>query len=73
VGGADQSIATQSYLFRSLVAMGFIDEAVETAERFIQTIDRMEKPFDIAWALFVKCNLSALLGETMCYCRTLQR
>jgi hypothetical protein len=53
--------------------MGFIDEAVETAERFIQTIDRMEKPFDIAWALFVKCNLSALLGETMCYCRTLQR
>lgn len=63
LGGADQSISTQSYLFRSLVAMGFIDEAVETAERFVQTIERMEKPFDIAWALFLRCNLSALLGR----------
>ena len=43
--------------------MGFIDEAVETTERFVQTIDRMEKPFDIAWALLVKCNLCALLGQ----------
>ena len=43
--------------------MGFIDEAVETTERFVQTIDRMEKPFDIAWALIVKCNLCALLGQ----------
>ena len=43
--------------------MGFIDEAVETAERFVQTIDRMEKPYDIAWALVVKCHLCALLGQ----------
>jgi tetratricopeptide (TPR) repeat protein len=43
--------------------MGFIDEAVETTERFIQTIDRMEKPFDIAWALVIKCSLCALLGQ----------
>ena len=43
--------------------MGFIDEAVETTERFVQTIDRIEKPFDIAWALVVKCNLCALLGQ----------
>jgi tetratricopeptide (TPR) repeat protein len=63
LGGADQLIATQTYFFRSLVAMGFIDEAVETTERFVQTIGRMEKPFDIAWALSVKCNLCALLGQ----------
>ncbi|MBR1237324.1 AAA family ATPase [Bradyrhizobium sp. AUGA SZCCT0182] len=63
LGGADQLIATQSYFFRSLVAMGFIDEAVETTECFVQTIDRMEKPFDIAWGLLVKCYLYALLGQ----------
>ena len=63
LGGADQLIPTQDYFFRSLVAMGFIDEAVETTERFVQTIDRMEKPFDIVWALIVKCNLCALLGQ----------
>ena len=63
LGGADQLIPTQDYFFRSLVAMGFIDEAVETTERFVQTIDRMEKPFDIVWALMVKCNLCALLGQ----------
>jgi ATP/maltotriose-dependent transcriptional regulator MalT len=62
-GGADQLIAIQAYLFRSLVAMGFIDEAVETTERFVQTIDWMEKPFDITWALLVKCELCALLGH----------
>jgi tetratricopeptide (TPR) repeat protein len=43
--------------------MGFIDEAVETTERFVQTIDRMEKPFDMAWALVIKCSLCALLGQ----------
>ena len=43
--------------------MGFIDEAVETTERFVQTIDRIEKPFDIAWALLIKCELCALLGH----------
>ncbi len=43
--------------------MGFIDEAVETTERFVQTIDRMEKPFDIVWALLIKCDLCALLGQ----------
>ena len=63
LGGGDQLIPTQDYFFRSLVAMGFIDEAVETTERFVQTIDRMEKPFDIAWALMVKCSLCALLGQ----------
>jgi tetratricopeptide (TPR) repeat protein len=63
LGGADQLMPTQLYFFRSLVAMGFIDEAVETTERFVQTIDRIEKPFDIAWALSVKCNLCALLGQ----------
>ena len=63
LGGGDQLIPTQDILHRSLVAMGFIDEAVETTERFVQTIDRMEKPFDIAWALIVKCNLCALLGQ----------
>jgi tetratricopeptide (TPR) repeat protein len=30
---------------------------------FVQTIDRMEKPFDIVWALIVKCSLCALLGQ----------
>ena len=63
LGGADQLIPTQTYFFRSLVLMGFIDEAVETAERFVQTIDRMERPFDIVWALIVKCSLCALLGQ----------
>jgi class 3 adenylate cyclase/tetratricopeptide (TPR) repeat protein len=63
LGGADQLIATQAYFFRSLVAMGFIDEAVETTERFVQTIDRIEKPFEIAWALLVKSELCALLGH----------
>jgi predicted ATPase len=43
--------------------MGFIDEAVETTERFVQTIDRIEKPFDIVWALIAKCNLCVLLGQ----------
>jgi tetratricopeptide (TPR) repeat protein len=62
-GGADQLIAIQAYLFRSLVAMGFIDEAVEATERFVQTIDWIEKPFDITWALLVKCELCALLGH----------
>jgi tetratricopeptide (TPR) repeat protein len=63
LGGADQLIPTHAYFFRSLVAMGFIDEAVETTERFVQTIDRIEKPFDIVWALVVKCALCALLGH----------
>jgi tetratricopeptide (TPR) repeat protein len=63
LGGGDQIIPTHDLLQRSLVAMGFIDEAVETTERLVQAIDRMEKPFDIAWALTVKCNLSALLGQ----------
>ena len=51
LGGGDQIIPTHDLLQRSLVAMGFIDEAVETTERLVQAIDRMEKPFDIAWAL----------------------
>jgi len=63
LGGADQLIATQAYFFRSLIAIGFIDEAVETTECFVQIIARIKKPFDIAWALFVKCNLCALLGQ----------
>jgi tetratricopeptide (TPR) repeat protein len=63
LGGADQLMPTQDILPRSLVAMGFIDEAVETTERFVQTIDQIEKPYDIAWALSVKCHLCALLGQ----------
>ena len=63
LGGADQRIPTQAFFFRSLVAMGFIDEAVETTERFCQTIDRLEKPYDIVWALLVRCSLCALLGQ----------
>ncbi|KRQ92755.1 hypothetical protein CQ12_26610 [Bradyrhizobium jicamae] len=63
LGGADQLIPTEGYFFRSLALMGFIDEAVETTERFVQTIDRIEKPFDIVWALLVKCSLCALLGQ----------
>src|SRR5712692_2641116 len=63
LGGGDQLIPTHDMLQRSLFAMGFIDEAVETTERLVQAIDRMEKPFDIAWALFVQCNLCALLGQ----------
>ena len=63
LGGGDQIIPTHDLLQRSLVAMGFIDEAVETTEGLVQAIDRMEKPFDIAWALTVKCNLSAQLGQ----------
>jgi len=63
LGGTDQLIPTQHYFFQSLAGMGFIDEAVETTARFVQTIDRMEKPFDIAWALVIKCSLCALLGQ----------
>ena len=63
LGGGDQLIPTQQDFFRSLVAMGFVDEAVETAERFVQTIDRMEKPYDIAWALGTKSLLGVLLGQ----------
>src|SRR6185437_15645916 len=51
LGGGDQLIPTEDILQRSLIAMGFIDEAVETTERFVRTIDRIEKPYDIAWAL----------------------
>jgi class 3 adenylate cyclase/tetratricopeptide (TPR) repeat protein len=63
LGGGDQLIAVHDILQRSLFAMGFIDEAVETTERLVQAIDRMEKPFDIGWALNVKCYLSALFGQ----------
>jgi class 3 adenylate cyclase/tetratricopeptide (TPR) repeat protein len=63
LGGTDQLIPTQHYFFQSLAGMGFIDEAVETTARFVQTIDRIEKPFDIAWALVIKCSLCALLGQ----------
>jgi tetratricopeptide (TPR) repeat protein len=63
LGGADQLLPTQDILQRSLIVMGFIDEAVDTTERFVQTIDRIEKPFEIAWALGLKCNLCALLGQ----------
>jgi hypothetical protein len=63
LGGGDQLLPTQDILQRTLIAMGFIDEAVETTERFVQTIDRIEKPFEIAWALGLKCNLCALLGQ----------
>jgi class 3 adenylate cyclase/tetratricopeptide (TPR) repeat protein len=63
LGGGDQLLPTQDILQRSLIAMGFIDEAVETTERFVQTINRIEKPFEIAWTLGVKCNLCALLGQ----------
>ena len=63
LGGGDQLLPTQDILQRSLIAMGFIDEAVETTERFVQTMDRSEKPFEIAWTLGVKCNLCALLGQ----------
>ena len=63
LGGADQIIPTQGYFFRSLVLMGFVDEAVKTTERFVQAIDQIEKPFDIVWALMVKCSLCALLGQ----------
>ena len=72
LAGADQLIPTQLDFFRSLVAMGFIDEAVETTERFVQTIDRMEKPYDVVWALLIKCGLCALLGrnEELLECAT---
>ena len=43
--------------------MGYIDEAVERKERLIQTIDQNERPFDFAWALFMRCDLYALLGQ----------
>jgi class 3 adenylate cyclase/tetratricopeptide (TPR) repeat protein len=63
LGGGDQLIATHDILQRSLIAMGFIDEAIETTDRLVQAIDRMEKPFDIGWALLVKGHLCALLGQ----------
>ena len=63
LGGGDQLIPIHDILQRSLVAMGFIDEAVETTDRLVQAIDRMEKPFDIGWALLVKGHLCALLGQ----------
>ena len=66
LGGGDQLIPTQTYFHRSLVAMGFIDEAVETTERFVQTIDRIEKPFDIAWALLVKCEFMRATRPKRC-------
>ena len=70
LGGADQLIPTQHILFqRSLVAMGFIDEAVETTERFVQTIDRMEKPFDIAWALLVEVRFMRAARPKRCATR----
>jgi hypothetical protein len=43
--------------------MGFIDDAVETKECFDQTIGQLEKPFEIAWALIVKCEVDAALGQ----------
>ena len=63
LGGGDQLIAIHDILQRSLVAMGFIDEVVETTDRLVQAIDRMEKPFDVSWALSVKCHLCALVGQ----------
>jgi hypothetical protein len=43
--------------------MGFIDDAVETKECFDRTIGQLEKPFEIAWALIVKCEADAALGQ----------
>jgi class 3 adenylate cyclase/tetratricopeptide (TPR) repeat protein/ABC-type transport system involved in cytochrome c biogenesis ATPase subunit len=63
LGGGDQLIPTHDILQRSLVAMGCIDEAVETTERLVGLIDRMEKPYEIAWVLHVNCHLCALLGQ----------
>ena len=72
LGGADQLIPTQFYLFKSLVAMGLIDEAVEATERFVDTIDCMEKPYDVVWALMPKCGLCMLLGHNEALLRTLR-
>jgi tetratricopeptide (TPR) repeat protein len=63
LGGGDQGIVTARYLSRSLMAVGFIDDAIETTERFVQSIDQFERPFDVAWALQTKCELCALLGD----------
>jgi len=63
LGGGDQLIPTLDILQRSLITMGFIDEAVETTARLVQTIDHTDKPFEVAWTLGVKCNLCALLGQ----------
>jgi tetratricopeptide (TPR) repeat protein len=63
LGGADQSIATQLYLVRSLVLLGRFDEAVEFAKSFVKTIDQIKKPFDLAWAILVRCDLNLLLNN----------
>jgi class 3 adenylate cyclase/tetratricopeptide (TPR) repeat protein len=63
LGGGDQLMPIQDILPRALVVMGLIDEAVETTECFVRTIDLIEKPYDVAWALSVKCHSCALRGQ----------
>lgn len=63
IGGADQGIVTLLYKERSLVLLGRIDEAVESCESFLKTIDQITKPFELAWAILVRCDLNLLLNN----------
>jgi class 3 adenylate cyclase/tetratricopeptide (TPR) repeat protein len=63
VGGGDLRVVIQFYFSRALTLIGFLDELTETTERFLQTVGRIERPFDIAWALLVEGNLCDLFGN----------
>jgi tetratricopeptide (TPR) repeat protein len=62
LGGGDQLMRPRIY-FPDHWLRGPHWRGVETTERFVQTIDRIEEPYDFAWALSVKCHLCALLGQ----------
>jgi tetratricopeptide (TPR) repeat protein len=63
VGGGDLRVVMQFYFSRALTLIGFFDELTETTERFLQTVGRIERPFDIAWTLLVEGNLCDLFGN----------
>ena len=63
LGGADQRIASQLYFIRSLVILGRIDNANESMKRFVETIDLIKRPFDLAWALLTHCYFNDLFGR----------
>jgi class 3 adenylate cyclase/tetratricopeptide (TPR) repeat protein len=63
LGGGDQWIVTEFFLGRSLMTLGLIDDAIESMQRFVQSIDRIERPFDGVWARMLKCELCAPLGH----------
>lgn len=61
--GADQRVSAQAYFSESLIILGFFDAAVEEKQRLMRNFDQLDKPFDLAWHLLVRCQLCALLGQ----------